>query len=415
MKRTLALLTLSALLSTPALAQSGTLRLIAQASEQGNPSMTALVDAFMKKYPGVRVTTEYYPIGTGYPQALRTQLQGGNAPDLFYVTAGAGGLVSVLPLLDAGYVASLSKRPWAQTVLPQRSRALYWKGGQLAAVPLGMTPVAAVYNVDLFKSLGLSVPRTMPELLKTCQAVRAKGKTLFALAGANPQNSGLLASVMAANYVLGSDPQWNTKALAGKVTFSGTPAWKTALQTLVDMKNANCFQPGVEGADIPQAAPALASGDAVAFVIPTGSISALKTINPKLNLSAFVLPGPTAASTLLPISPTDAMAVFKNSKNLAAAQAFTDFVATGGGSELYARSTGDISVKQATSGEQLPPELTLLTPYLKTVAKTTPLIQLEWRNPQVFSTLGDGLQGLLTGQITPAALLTKMDAAWKQK
>lgn len=415
MKRTLALLSLTALLSSPALAQSGELRLIAQASEQGNPSMQALVDAFMKKYPNVRVKTEFFPIGTGYPQVLRTQLQGGNAPDLFYVTAGSGGLVSVLPFLDAGYVADLSKRPWAKTVIPTASRGLYWKGNQLAAVPLGMTPIAAVYNVDLLKQLGVSLPKTMPELLKTCGVIRSKGKSMFSLAGANPQNGGLLAATLAENYVLGSDPQWNAKRTAGKVTFAGTPSWKKALQALLDMKNAGCFIPGVEGADLPQAAPAMASGQALAFVIPTGAISALKSINPKLNLGAFVLPGPTAASTVLAVSPTDAIAVSKNSKNLPAALAFADFIATGGGSELYTKVTGDISTRQAATGQNLPPELSGIATALRNKSRIAPLIQIEWSNPQVYTTLGEGVQGLLTGQLTVDALLARLDAAWNRK
>lgn len=415
MKRTLALLSLSALLSAPAAAQSGELRLIAQASEQGNPTMQALVAAFMKKYPNVRVRTEFFPIGTGYPQVLRTQLQGGNAPDLFYVTAGSGGQVSVLPFLDAGYVADLSKRPWARTVIPTASRSLYWKGNQLAAVPLGMTPVAAVYNADLLKQLGVSIPRTIPELLKTCAVIRGKGKSMFALAGANPQNGGLIAATLAESYVLGSDPQWNAKRAAGKVTFAGTASWKKALQTLLDMKNAGCFIPGVEGADLPQAAPAMANGDALAFVIPTGAISALKSINPKLNLGAFVFPGPTAASTVLAVSPTDAIAVSKNSKNLSAALAFADFIATGGGSELYTKATGDISTQQAATGQNLPPELSGLSAALKRKNRIAPLIQIQWNNPQVYTTLGEGVQGLLTGQLTVDALLARMDTAWNRK
>ena len=415
MKRSLTLLALTALLGSSALAQSGTIRLIAQASEQGNPNMQALVDAFMKKYPSIKVVTEFYPIGTAYPQVLRTQLQGGNAPDLFYVTAGSGGQVSVLPFLESGYVADLSSRPWSKTAIPTRSRALYWKGSQLAAVPLGMTPIAAIYNADLLKTLGVSVPTTMPALLKTCAVIKAKGKSMFTLAGANPQNAGLLAAALAENYVLSSDPRWNAKRLAGTVTFAGSAAWKRTLNALLDMNKAGCFIPGVEGADIPQAAPAMANGDALAFVVPTGAISALKGINPKLNLGAFVLPGPTAAATAIAVSPTDALAVSKTSKNLPAALAFADFVATGGGSELYTKVTGDLSVQQAATGKNLPPELSGISAALTKTARVFPLIQIEWKNAEVYTALGEGIQGLLTGQISVDALLARMDTAWNRK
>lgn len=415
MNRTLAMLTLSVLLAVPALAQSGSLRLIAQSTGAGNPPMDTLISAFQKKYPNVKVTAEYFPIGTAYPQVLRTQLQSGNGPDLFYVTAGRGGQVSVLPLADAGFVAPLTARPWAKTAVTPNYRDLYWNTNQLYAVPLGMTPVAAVYNKDLVQQLGITLPRTLGQFLQTCAAVKAKGKVLLTLAGANPQNAGLLLSTIATNEVLATDPQWNLKRVQGKVTFAGTGAWKRSLQVLLDMKKSGCFQPGVEGADIPQAAPLMAGGDAVMFVIPTGSISALKGINPKLNLGATPLPASTAAFSSIPVSPTDALAVNKNSKNLPAALAFADFVANGGGDTVYTRATGDITATQASTGKNLPPELTGLSAALTNKSRVFPLIQLGWSNPKVFTTLGEGVQGLLTGQTSVDQLLARLDAAWNSK
>ncbi|MFC4455416.1 ABC transporter substrate-binding protein [Deinococcus sonorensis] len=415
MKRTLALLTLSALLSAPALAQSGSIRLIAQSTGAGNPPMDALIAAFQKKYPNIKVTAEYFPIGTAYPQVLRTQLQSGNGPDLFYVTAGSGGQVSVLPLADAGFVAPLTARPWSKTAVTVNYRDLYWKQNQLYAVPLGMTPVAAIYNKDLVKTLGITLPRSLGQFLQTCKTVKAKGKVLLALAGGNAQNAGLLLSTIATNEVLSADPQWNAKRQQGKVTFANTSAWKRSLQTLLDMKKAGCFQPGVEGADIPQAAPLMASGDAVMFVIPTGAISALKGINPKLNLGATPLPASTAALASIPVSPTDALAVNKTSKNLPAALAFADFVASGGGDVTYTKATGDITAAQASTGKNLPPELAGISAALTNKSRVFPLIQLDWSNPKVFTTLGEGVQGLLTGQTTPDQLLARLDAAWDSK
>lgn len=415
MKRTLVLLALSAALAGSASAQQVTLRLIAQSTGEGNPPMTALIDAFEKKYPNIKVNAQYFPIGTAYPQVLRTQLQSGNGPDLFYVTAGSGGQVSVLPFADAGYVAELTRRPWAGAAVGDNYRSLYWKNNQLYAVPLSMTPVAAVYNKDLVRELGITLPQNMNQLLQTCRTVRAKGKSLLALAGANPQNAGLLAATLAVNNVLTSDPQWNTKRTQGRVTFAGTAAWKRSLQSILDMKAAGCFIPGVEGADLPQAAPAMAGGQAVMFVIPTGSLSALKGINPNLNLGAIAVPGPTAALASIPVSPSDALAVNKKSRNLNAALTFADFVATGGGDDLYAKLTGNITAQQAATGKNLPPELGNLSAVLSNKSRVFPLIQLGWSNPKVYTTLGEGVQGLLTGQSTVDQVLARLDAAWNSR
>ena len=85
----------------------------------------------MQLNPDIKVDATYLPIGTTYANTLRTQLQSGNAPDVFYVTAGSGGLQSVLPLAKAGYVADLAKRPWVKTLpLAPANRPFFWRQGQ---------------------------------------------------------------------------------------------------------------------------------------------------------------------------------------------------------------------------------------------------------------------------------------------
>ena len=86
-----------------------TLKVLAQSNGQGNPQLQAIFDRFQQLNPSIKIDATYLPIGTTYANTLRTQLQGGNAPDVFYVTAGSGGLQSVLPLAKAGYVADLAE------------------------------------------------------------------------------------------------------------------------------------------------------------------------------------------------------------------------------------------------------------------------------------------------------------------
>ncbi|MDW8339710.1 MAG: ABC transporter substrate-binding protein, partial [Thermoleophilia bacterium] len=105
--------------------QTVTLKLLAQSTGAGgNVQMQAVIEKFQQRYPNIKVDATFLPIGTAYAQALRTQLQAGNAPDVFYVTAGSGGLQSVLPLAREGYVADLSRRPWAKDHVPENARHL---------------------------------------------------------------------------------------------------------------------------------------------------------------------------------------------------------------------------------------------------------------------------------------------------
>ena len=171
-----------------------TIKLLAQSNGQGNPQLQAIFDRFMQLNPSIKVDATYLPIGTTYANTLRTQLASGNAPDVFYVTAGSGGLQSVLPLAKAGYVQNLAKRPWVKTLpLAPANRPFFWRQGRLTALPFAVVPVGVMYHTNGLADLGIQVPRTMNQFLAACRTARSKGKHFLNLAGANAQNAGLFA------------------------------------------------------------------------------------------------------------------------------------------------------------------------------------------------------------------------------
>jgi raffinose/stachyose/melibiose transport system substrate-binding protein len=392
-----------------------TLKVLAQSNGQGNPQLQQVFDMFQRANPSIKIDATYLPIGTTYANTLRTQLRGGNAPDVFYVTPGSGGLQSLLPFAKAGYVADLSKRPWAKKIpLATSAKPLYWMNGKLWAVPIDVVPVGVLYHPDVLQSLGISVPRTMRQFLNACRTARSKGRHFLNVAGASAQNAGLLASVVAGSYVLAKDPNWNKKRIANKVTFAGTPAWRTTLQRILDMKNAGCFPPGAEANDNIPATPGFVSGQVASWVLPSSITNLIKSFNPRAQYNFFPMPGETAASTRVFASPTDAFAVYSKTKKRAAAMRLIDFWASRTASGAYAKATGATSVYQAGTGRGVAYELRGLTPILRQKRKVHTLMQVEWSNPAVFETLGKDVQGLMTGQKTVAATLRDLDAAWSR-
>jgi raffinose/stachyose/melibiose transport system substrate-binding protein len=393
-----------------------TLKLIAQSNGQGNPQLQSVLDTFQKKNPDIKIEATYLPIGDTYANTLRTQLRGGNAPDVFYVTPGSGGLQAVLPLAKAGYVADLSGRPWAKTIpLAASAKPQFWIGRKLYAVPIDVVPVGVLYHPDILSSLGIKVPTTMSQFLAGCRTAKAKGKYFLNVAGASSQNAGLLATVVAGSYVLAKDPNWNAKRTANKVTFAGTPAWRTTLQRILDMKNAGCFPPGAEANDNIPATPGFVSGQVASWVLPSSITNLIKSFNKEAQYNFFALPGDKAADTRVFASPSDAFAVYSKTPNKAAAMKFVDFWASAAASGAYAKATGASSVANAGTGQHLAYELRGIAPLLKQKTKVHSLMQLEWSNPAVFDTLGKDVQGLLTGQKTVSAVLSDLDAAWSSK
>lgn len=400
---------------TTAASKATTIKFLAQSNGQGNPQLQAILDKFQQLNPDIKVEATYLPIGVTYANTLRTQLASGNAPDVFYVTAGSGGLQSVLPLAKAGYVADLSKQPWVKTLpLAVANKPFFWRQGKLTALPFAVVPVGVMYNTEVMASLGLEPPKTMTQFIAACTTAKAKGKHFLNVAGASAQNAGLFATVLATSTVLAKDPGWNLKRITGKTTFAGTPTWQLTLQRIVDMKNAGCFPPGAEANDNIPATPGFVSGQVVGWTLPSSIVGLLKGFNKDAKYNFFAMPGTTAADTRVNASPTDAFAVWSKSSQKPAAFKLMSYLATPAATGRYAALTGAVSPYQAATGKSILFELRGLKGFLAVSSKVFPLMNLSWPNPQVVEVLGKDVQGLLTGQKTVAQTLADLDAAWSK-
>src|SRR5262249_34499723 len=140
-------------------------------------------------------------------------------------------------------------------------------------------------NDDLFRKLGLKIPRTFPQLLDVCRKAKAAGTTAYLLPGATGPAMAPLVTGLAIATVYGKDAHWAVKLRAGAVTFEGTPGWHQALQQLVDMNNAGCFQPGAAGTTNPSALAQFAQGQALMYPAGSGQKGMIAAANPQFTFS----------------------------------------------------------------------------------------------------------------------------------
>jgi raffinose/stachyose/melibiose transport system substrate-binding protein len=386
-----------------------TLRFAGQAG-QAQATWQALAKNFEAANPGVHVQVDFVPVAT-YAQTLLTQFQAGNAPDVFYGNGGSGQPYSVDPLQEAGRIADLTGLPFAKRI-PPAAHNLYYVGKKLYGLPLAQVPVGVIYNLDLFKSMGVKIPKTFSQLISVCKTAKAQGKVAFNLAGAVYPNTGILLQIIASDYVYASDPSWDQKRKAGKVAFSSSAGWKATLQRITDMNDAGCFQPGVAAGSAPQLFGALASGQAMMGAGPASVITTAQAINKDANLGLFPFPGATPKSTRATFAYSDALLVNKSSSVLATAKKFVTFIAREGQSRLYAKAVNAISLHDANTGTHIPPAITPFVPYAK-AKQTAPLANLDWVGA-TYPTFATDVTGLLTGQKTIDQILADADAAWNK-
>jgi len=375
----------------------------------GTPSpWQAVVDGFEKANPQYNVKVVYLGATGNYQTELATELQAGNGADVFKVSPGQGQGDSVINLAKAGFLMDLAstKAPKAN---PAGSLAVMGIKGKTYALGTGVTPGVVVANYSLLYKDGLSWPTTFGALLADCKVAVANGKTFFGLAGGMVPNDQLLAeSVLQTVY---KDKNWAANRLAKKVSFAKDKNWATALNQIVQMKNAGCFQAGAEAGGFADAIDQNFFGQKVyaVFVPGTTAVPFGKYVPPLSgqNIQATFIPAVKAADTMIPASVNTAVAINAKTKASAAAKAFVNYFASTAGQAAYQAITGDTPMNGSDSRPQFAPIAGLLDAH-----KTFEAPLNTFTNSAVSDALGKGVQGLLTGQATVAQILASMDAAW---
>jgi raffinose/stachyose/melibiose transport system substrate-binding protein len=380
---------------------------------QQRPGMDAMVANFERVYPNIKIEVDY-PEATTYPSVLLTQVQAGNAPDLMSVGAGASAAFAVYALGSQGKLLDLSSSPWKKRI-PQAWRKFVTVKQRIYGFPTGYNLVGMVYNKDLFQQLQLQVPKTFGELLTLCGKIRAAGKIPIAAGFAGVAASVNMANILMNEFVYNKDPNWTLERIQHKVTFAGSPLWQRAYNAVVQMRDANCFNPAPAATSTPQQYAMVASGQAVMMPASTQETAALAAINPNLNSGLFVLPADNAADTVVPSGVGQlTFAVSKDTKHPKEARMFIDFLARPKQNSLYAKLNGIVAGDDFRKG-LLPAGVEAGTVRLAKAGRIVAAAPPGWPRPDL-GLFAPGLvfqiAGLFTGQKTPDQILQTEDTLW---
>jgi raffinose/stachyose/melibiose transport system substrate-binding protein len=389
---------------------SGTIT-VADLSSSGNnlSPLQAEANAFMKKYPKIHVKMEEIP-DANYNAVVKTALQGGGGPDLYRSSAGTGDNAAAQTFGRAGLAANLAGQPWVSKIPP--NAAGYYVGKKLYGLPMDFTTYAYIYNVADLQKWGVKPPTSLTQALAYCAAAKSHGGVAFAIAGAVPANTGVYAMLLAQADVYAKQPNWDTLRAHGKVRFATTKGWVQALNDFIKMNNAGCFEPGASGAGFDQLTTLLGSQQAGAVGSPTFSIPTIESAA-HLTLNTFGAFGSAGYGGVLG-NFGNGVSLNPHSKHVALDDAFLAFLAGGVGQHVFATVDDAPSFNQIKNGT-IPAGLGLsgVAKSLKTQAEagTISWPPASW-NQATYAALGQGVQGLLTGQTTVSAVLKSMDQAW---
>ncbi|MEU9570395.1 extracellular solute-binding protein [Streptomyces massasporeus] len=222
--------------------KTGTLR-VWLFQEVGNAPKQEVVDSvvagFEKAHKGTKVDVEYIPIDTRAQRVKAAFNDPASAPDVMeYGNTDTAGYVKDGGLLDV--TKDFGEWGEAKDTDPTAKQSVT-VDGKLYGAPFYVGVRALYYRTDVFKELGLSVPKTMDELASTAREIRAAKPELYGLVvggaytyGAMPfvwANGGELANGKSGSYASGIDSPEARKGIKAYTSLFGDdncPAAKCA-------------------------------------------------------------------------------------------------------------------------------------------------------------------------------------------
>jgi raffinose/stachyose/melibiose transport system substrate-binding protein len=359
---------------------------------------------------GVEIEQQGLPPDS-YGLTLTTQLQGGNAPDVFVVAPGSGQPQSVLPLADAGYLEPLGDE--AAALIPEGNESQFQVDGETYAQPTDLIPVGMVWNVKAAEEAGVEPPEDIDALLEACETLSGEGKSFFAIAGSVPPNPGLMTMAISATRVYAGTPDWNQQRAAGDVTFAEDEGWQEALQTVVDLNEAGCFQPGAAGGGFDAITQGITQGTSLSAFVPGGAATELMNATPGLELNVQPFPPASGGDPFILASSNYALSISADADDATkqAANDFLTWLAEPDNAAAFVEASGGVSI--TGPDENLNPVFEPMADLLTEGSYVT-LPNAEWPNPGVYDALAAGAQGLVGGQGDIGTVLEAMDRAWDQ-
>ena len=290
----------------------------------------ALITAFQAANPGITVKTDTHPGGTDGDNIVKTRLATGDMSEVFAYNNGSL-LQAIKPEQN---LTPLDDQPWAGQLDANFAASSKGADGKLYGGPIGTAFGGGVlYNIPVYKKLGLSIPKTWDEFMANSKKIKDAG-------GVAPVEQTYGETWTSQLFVLGDYanveaqvPDFATKYTANQAGYANTPAALAGFQHIQQVKEAGLLNKDFASATLNDGMKAVATGTAAQYPQLGGSAANIENLAPgKTNdVGFFALPGNDAASNNMTVWPgTSALYIPKTVEGakLDAAKKFIAFAAT---------------------------------------------------------------------------------------
>lgn len=374
-------------------------------------AMDPVIEAFKEANPDVTVNVTYSN-NEQYQATLRTQLQAGTAPDVFYVWPANGNPGAIEQIAPTGALADLSDEPWIERMSDAGKRyasvddKIYMFSNYVGSFAL-------MYNDDAMAGAGLTAPTTWTELLKFCDDANALGKVPYALGAQTIWVTQNVPFASVPTTVMKDDPNFDEEMAAGERTFAGSEGYVEAMTQYQTMLQNGCFNESPVGTSLEQQLGMLSSGEALGAPQITAVMNSLYAAAPDTVFSLTPFPATENPDDLFMSAGFSAgPAVNAKTTKMDLAKKFVAFMAEPEQNLTYMTEVGTgVPALDNPLFESDDPNMILLQKYLDE-GRTAAYLDQLWPNAAIQQAMFTELQRLLSGEGSPQEVLEAMDAAY---
>nr|WP_296071745.1 extracellular solute-binding protein [uncultured Actinoplanes sp.] len=362
-----------------------------------------LAKDFSAKNPDITVKVETRPQGTDGDNLVKTRLSTGSMDDMFQYNTGSlfqalAPRKNLAPVGDASWVGALDKN-FAITVTSDN---------KVYGAPWGQFMAGAIlYNRDVYRKLGLQVPKSWPEFMANSAKIKAAGVDPVIQTYQETWTSQLFVLGDFHN-VLAADPQFAEKYTRNQAKYATTPAALAGFQHLQDVHAAGYENKDFASAKLTDGLRYLAQGKGAQYPILSAMLSQLLADNPGSadKIGLFPIPGADASTNGLTLwSPSGVyIPASTTGAKLDAAKKFLAFVASPEGCASQAAAsqpTGPFAVKGCALPGSVPQAVKDMQTYIDDGSSS---LALEFLSPvkgpaleQICVEVGSGIRPAAAG------------------
>ena len=314
--------------------------LLTGATDTDVASAKAVIEAFQAANPNITIKHDTRPGGSEGDNLVKTRLATGDMSEVFIYNNG-----SLLQALKPEQnLTPLDDQPWVGQLDQTFAESSKGSDGKLYGGAYGTAFGGGVlYNIPLYKKLGLEIPLTWDDFMKNNEAVKKDGSAAPVEQTYGETWTSQLFVLGDFHNVAAAVPDFATKYTAGELKYATTPAALAGFQHIQQVADAGYFNKDFASAELNDGIKAVATGTAAHYPQLGGSANNIENVAPgkSADVGFFALPGPDAATNGMTVWPgTAAMYIPKavEGDKLDAAKKLIAFAATQEGCDAY--STG---------------------------------------------------------------------------